>query len=91
MWYAVETVFIDGKLFDSRRFDYDKNYGVCRCQHDEEPMNGTKREFGNRIEIHTDWFETEELAEKFYNGEITYIHYYDVYYNNSLFNSDVKL
>lgn len=79
MWYAVETTFVDDKLFDVHGFDYDKRHGVCYAKHYEEPMNQTKKECNDRIEIHTDWFETKELAEKFINGEITYIHYYDCY------------
>lgn len=89
MWYAVETVFIDGKLFDIHGFDYDKKHGITYAEHNEEPMNRVKSECNNRIKIHTDWFETKELAEKFINGEITYVHYYDTYYKKSI-NSTLK-
>lgn len=89
MWYAVETVFIDGELFDIHGFDYDKRHGITYAEHDEEPMNKTKRECSDRIEIHTDWFETKELAKGFIDGKITYVHYYDAYYDKSI-NSTLK-
>ena len=78
MWYGVETVFVDGKLFDS--YCVGKSYN----NHDEEPMNKTKKECNGRIEIHLDWFETVELAEAFRDGKITYIHHYDSYYKRSI-------
>lgn len=87
MWYAVETVFIDGKHFASRLcFDPKQpGYaGTCRCRHDEEPMNSCERRFGDRIELHTDWFETPELAEKFKNGAITYEHIYHDHYRKDI-------
>lgn len=82
MWYAVETVFIDGEFFGSKCFDYNR-CGVCYSK-DSEPNNMCERKFDDRIEIHTDWFETVELAEAFKNGEITYMHHYDSYYNKGL-------
>lgn len=87
MWYAVETVFIDGKFFGSECCFIKGNnssIGHCYASLTEEPMNSCKREFNNRIEIHTDWFESEELAEAFCKGEITYVHYYDTYYRNDI-------
>ncbi len=87
MWYAVETVFINGKFFDSKCvFTDDENspVGHCYCSMDEEPMNRRKTEFGGKIEIHLDWFESKELAKKFCDGEITYMHVYDAYYKKSI-------
>ncbi len=84
MWYAVETVFIDGQLFDSHCFDYGKKTGICHAGDWEEPLNSCKKECLDRIEIHTDWFESEELAEDFKNGKITFIHHYDAYYKKSI-------
>lgn len=86
MWYAVETVFIDGKLFGSQcLFDEDDAVkGCCYCSHNEEPMNSSHTEFGGRIEIHCDWFETKELAMRFQDGEITYKHIYEAYYKPSI-------
>ena len=88
MWYAVETVFIDGKYFGSRICftigDKRSPVGHCFADHDEEPHNSCKSEFDNRIEIHVDWFETEDAAIKFSKGEITYIQYYDAYFQNSI-------
>lgn len=87
MWYAVETVFIDGKLFGSKccfKKGDKSSVGHCYADLKEEPRNSCKREFDNRIEIHTDWFESEELAEAFCNGKITYIHYYDTYYRRDI-------
>lgn len=87
MWYATETVFIDGKLFGSMCL-FTKGdtsaAGHCYRPHDEEPMNSCKKEFDNRIEIHTDWFESEELAEQFMEGKVTYIHHYDAYYKPAI-------
>lgn len=83
MWYAVETTFIDNKLFDIHGFDYDKKYGICYAEHNEEPRNSTKTECNGRIKIRTHWFETKELARDFIDGKITYIHYYDTYYDNN--------
>jgi hypothetical protein len=87
MWFATETVFIDGKLFGSRCIfikDDTSPVGHCYCSHDEEPRNSCKIEFDNRIEIHTDWFESEELAEQFVEGKVTYIHHYDAYYKAAI-------
>ena len=88
MWYAVETVFIDGKHFGSRICftpgDEKSPVGHCFADFDEEPHNSCKNEFDNRIEIYTDWFETEDAAIKFCKGEITYIQYYDAYFQNSI-------
>lgn len=87
MWYAVETVFIDGKLFDSRCVFKEGDtspLGHCFAGLDEEHMNRCEKKFGDRIEIHTDWFESEELAKKFRDGEITYVHTYDAYYKQSI-------
>lgn len=82
MWYAVETVLIDNELFGSQCVFLDGDTGPvghCYADHSEEPMNSCKRFFNDRIEIHTDWFESEELAKQFCRGEITYIHYYKDY------------
>lgn len=87
LWYAVETVFIDGKLFGSRccfTKGSKGHAGHCYQSHDVEPMNSCKREFDDRIEIHTDWFESEELAEQFMEGKVTYIHHYDAYYKPAI-------
>lgn len=87
MWYATETVFIDGKLFASRCCftDGDKSVvGHCYESLDAQPMNRCEKHFDNRIEIHTDWFESEELAHKFCDGLITYKHIYDTYYDKSI-------
>ena len=87
MWYATETAFIDGKLFGTRCLFKEGDtsaVGHCYCSHNEEPMNEVKYEFGNRIEIHTDWFESEELAKSFCEGKITYKHIYDTYYKPSI-------
>lgn len=87
MWYAVETVFIDGKLFGSKCafIDGDSSpVGHCYADLTEEPMNQCNSEFDGRIEIHLDWFESEKLAKDFCNGKITYIHYYDGYFENSI-------
>ena len=65
MWYGVETVFVDGKLFDTYCG------GVCYAGNEEESMNSCKRECKNRIEIHQDWFENENLAKDFCSGKIT--------------------
>lgn len=83
MWYAVETVFIDGVFFGSRCCFTDGDtspVGHCYAEHSEEPRNSCKKEFGDRIEIHLDWFESEELAKDFRDGKITYVHHYDAYY-----------
>lgn len=87
MWYAVETVFIDGKLFDSRCLFIEGDTspaGHCYAGLDEEPINRCEKRFNNRIEIHTDWFESEKLAKYFCDGKITYIHHYDAYYKRSI-------
>ena len=87
MWYAVETVFIDGALFGSRCCFTEGDTGPaghCYTDHSEEPCNSCKREFGDRIEIHLDWFESEELAKAFCDGKVTYVHTYDAYYNAAI-------
>lgn len=87
MWYCVETVFIDGKLFGSRCcFDEDDRspVGKCYAAETEEPHNSRKEEFGGRIEIHLDWFESRELATDFRDGKITYVHTYESYYKKSI-------
>lgn len=78
MWYGVETVFVDGKLFDTYYG------GVCYAGNEEEPMNSCKRECKNRIEIHQDWFENENLAKDFCSGKITYVHHYVARYKKSI-------
>ena len=87
MWYAVETVFIDGHFWNSRCLFHDGDTnptGHCYCNHDEEPGNSCKKVFDGRIEIHLDWFETEELAHDFCDGKITYKHIYNTYYKESI-------
>lgn len=87
MWYAVETAFIDGKFFGSHCLFIDGDtspMGHCYASIDEEPMNSCEKKYNNRIEIHTDWFESEDLAKSFRDGKITYIHYYDAYYDKSV-------
>lgn len=88
MWFATETVFIDGNLFGSRcifKKGDTSPLGHCYCKpHDVEPMNRCTLEFDNRIEIRTDWFESEELAEQFVEGKITFIHHYDAYYKPAI-------
>lgn len=78
MWYGVEITYVDGKFFDGYCG------GICYAEHNEEPMNSCKHLCNNRIEIHVDWFETQELAQKFLDGEITYIHHYESYYKASI-------
>lgn len=87
MWYGVETVFIDGVLFGSRCCFEDGDTGPeghCFASLDEEPGNSCKKEFDDRIEIHLDWFESEQLAKDFQSGKITYEHVYDTYYKESI-------
>jgi len=87
MWYAVETVFIDGELFGSKCVFVDGDtsaLGHCYASHSEEPGNRCERFFDNRIERHIDWFESEELAKRFCAGEITYVHHYETYYKAAL-------
>lgn len=87
MWYAVETVFIDGELFGSRCCFTEGDtspVGHCYARSDEEPRNGSKKEFDDRIEINLDWFESEEIAKDFRDGKITYVHMYDAYYNAAI-------
>lgn len=89
MWYAVETVFIDNKFFGSRLVFTPGDTrqiapGHCLESHEVEPGNRCKKEFGDRIEIHLDWFETEELALQFSNGLITYKHTYEKYFDHSI-------
>ena len=87
MWYAVETAFVDGRLLGSECvFQKGDESPVGRCYYDEraEPVNSCEKKFGDRIEIHVDWFESEELAEKFREGLITYRHIYDAYYDNAV-------
>jgi hypothetical protein len=87
MWYATETVFIDGKLFDTHCcFKDGDTTGVAgHCFSNEtEPGNSCKTECNGRIEIHTDWFESERLAHDFCDGKITYVHTYETHYNASL-------
>ena len=76
MLYAVQTVFIDGKLFGSECMFEENGGGMKGCcdhppPHSEEPMNSCEGKFFNRIRIYTDWFETPELARRFRDGEIT--------------------
>lgn len=85
MWYATETAFVDGELLGSRIMftpgspDTDP---VGKCfSNEKEPQNSETRLFGDRIEVHTDWFETEEAAQRFVDGEITYVHKYEIYKN----------
>lgn len=75
MWYALETVFIDGKLFGSR----------CAFIDEDSNPDGDYYvvSFGGRIEILLDWFESKEIAKGFCNGKVTYIHYYDGYFMDS--------
>lgn len=85
MWYAVETVFIDGNHFDSRpcfEMNVDPNYkgvqpGTCLCSHDEEPHNSCQTFLDGRIEIHLDWFKTKEQAMRFIDGSLTYVIHYE--------------
>lgn len=87
MWFATETVFIDGNLFGSRcifKKGDTSTVGHCYCSHNEEPRNSCTMEFDNRIEIHTDWFESEELAGQFVEGKVTFVHHYDAYYKPAL-------
>lgn len=87
MWYCVVTVFIDGKFFDSRCAFKDGDtspVGHCFAPLYEEPRNSCKKEFFGRIEIHSDWFESEDLAKRFQAGEITYKHIYDAWYKPSI-------
>lgn len=94
MWYAVETAFIDNKWFGSRcMFDEENEKsraGTCMASHDEQPMNRTERFFNNRIEIHTDWFESKELAKAFIAGEITYCHLYHTWYDKRIHSTKQK-
>lgn len=88
MWYAVETAFVDGKVFGSRCLFVDGDetspMGHCFVDDCEKPFNQCQKEFGGRIEIHTDWFESEELAHAFCDGKITYIHHYEAYYDKPI-------
>lgn len=87
MWYGVETAFIDGELFGSRclfKKGSKSPVGHCYAPKYEQPGNSVEKQFDNRIELHCDWFESEELAERFCNGEITYIHYYHAWYDSSI-------
>ena len=43
-----------------------------------------EKKFFDRMEIYTDWFESEELAKQFKKGKITYIHHYEAYYKCSV-------
>ncbi len=86
-WYAVETAFVDGELLDSKCCfveDGSSIVGVQIASHTEAPQNFCRKEFCDRIEIHTDWFETKELAKAFSEGKITYIHHFDAYYKASI-------
>ena len=87
MWYAVETVFIDGELFGSRCCFIEGDtspIGHCYEGHDVEPRNSSKKEFDGRIEINLDWFESEETAKDFRDGKVTYVHMYDAYYKTNI-------
>lgn len=84
MWYAVETAFVDGQLLASECVFQEGDtspLGHCYASLSEEPMNMCEKKFFDRLEIHTDWFESEELAKQFSEGKITYVHHYDAYYS----------
>ncbi len=86
-WYAVATAFVDRELLGSKCCfveDGSNIQGIQIASHTEEPHNSCKSEFFDRIEIHTDWFETMELAKAFSEGRITYIQHYDAYYKASI-------
>lgn len=86
-WYAVQTAFVDGTLLDSKCCFSEDGKGMGGIQiasHSEEPVNYCKKEFFGRIEIHTDWFESMELAKAFCEGKITYVHHYNTYYKASI-------
>ena len=87
-WCAVETCFIDGKFFGTRcLFTNGKEkdpVGRCYASLDEEPGNRRDILFGGRIELRTEWFESEQLAVGFAMGRITYRHTYEVYYKVSI-------
>ena len=76
MWYAVETAFVDGQLLGSQCCfvdgDEQSPVGHCYADRNEEPHNSCQKEFNDRIEIHVDWFETEELAHAFCDGRYEY-------------------
>ena len=87
MWYAVETAFVDGQLLGSECVFKEGDtslLGHCLADLSEEPHNSCEKKFFGRLEIHTDWFESEELAKQFKEGKITYIHHYEAYYKRSI-------
>ena len=86
MWYAVETVFIDGNFFGSECAFTEGNHhtGCCYAPEWEEPKNRCETRFQDRIEIHTEWFETEQLAKDFRDGKIAYKHTYLAHYEPSI-------
>ncbi|MCC2255683.1 hypothetical protein LKD70_14910 [Ruminococcus sp. CLA-AA-H200] len=87
MWYAVETAFVDGKLLGSHccfKDDDTTPVGHCNASWNEEPYNSCEKKFGDRIEIHVDWFETAELAHAFCDGKVTYITHCNAYYDKSI-------
>lgn len=81
MWYAVETAFIDGEHLGSYCVFQDGDTGpVGHCYSKEKyPINMCEKKFNDRIEIHVDWFESEELAHQFSEGKITYCHIFETW------------
>ena len=79
MWYGVETAFIDGNCLVSYCLFQDGDtspVGHCYSE-DEYPVNICEKHFNDRIKIHVDWFESEELAHQFCEGKITYRHTFE--------------
>lgn len=86
MWYAVESVFVDGNLLGSKCCFREGDPGpIGHCfSLDAEPGNYRDVWMDGRCEKHIDWFESEELAHAFVEGRITYKHYYLAYYDASI-------
>ena len=88
MWYAVETAFIDGQLFESRCCfidgDTSSPVGHCFAGSEQEPQNSCQKFYNDRIEVRVDWFESESIAHDFCDGKITYIHHYEAYFDKSI-------
>lgn len=92
MWYAVETIFMNGTQLKSvPMFNPNANEkserilpGTCLCGHDEEPHNTCQKFLNGIVEIHTDWFQTKEQAMQFINGGITYIVHYRAVYRKDI-------
>jgi hypothetical protein len=93
MWCKKETVFVDGKMFDSHCCfdDHEVNEDGYLFTNSDYPMNTCEKYCRGRIEIRTDWFETEELAHLFCEGVITYVHTHEIRYNNTTKSRFIKL